>query len=86
MNTFEVFGIITTVKDGKPGTRLVLTSEFSEYAVENAQRCDGLDCITEFTRLDCSALKVGDIIELFYNKGFQGKAVLAGFRKVTDAK
>lgn len=84
MNVYTVIGLITTVKDGNIGTRLMFTTDFSDYVVEHAQRCDGVDVVVEFTRLDCSTIKIGDKLELFYNKGFNGKAMLVGFRKVTE--
>ncbi len=44
----------------------------------------GLYCGSEFTgkQLDC---KVGDTVELYFEPGFQGKAVLSGCRVVKSA-
>lgn len=82
MNTLEVIGIITTAKDGATFTRLVLVSDFTDYQQANAERCDGMDATIEYTRMDCSSLRVGDVVELYYSKGYQGKAVLSGFKKI----
>lgn len=83
MMNYEVLGIATTTRDGKVGTRLVLICDFPEYLHANATRCVGMDTICEFTRLNCSALNVGDTVELQYTRGFQGKAQLVGIKKIS---
>lgn len=82
MNSFEIIGIVTTLKDEKSFTRLVMVSDFSDYQQTNSERCEGMEAIVEYTRADCSALQVGDVVELYYSKGYQGKAVLSGFKKI----
>lgn len=82
MNKYELVGIVTTLKDGKSGNRLILVSDFSDYLTTTSTRCEGVDATIEFTRLDCSNLQVGDSVELQYTRGFQGKAQLVGIKKI----
>lgn len=84
MNQFEIVGLVTTVKDGKSGTRLILVSEFSDYTASNSTRCEGVDATIEYTRVDCSNLHVGNTVELQYTRGFQGKAQLVGIKKIEE--
>ena len=80
----EVIGVKTTkTKEGKTFSKLILKKEFEPWEIETALYLSGDDVLVEYTSVDCTSLKAGDLVEVFYKKGFQGKAVLAGFRKVT---
>lgn len=81
---YEIIGLVTTVKDGKMGTRLIMVSDFSDYVATNSTRCEGVDAIIEYTRLDCSNLCIGDTVELFYNRGFKNLAQLVGIKKIEE--
>ena len=83
MANYEIVGLVTTIKEGKAGTRLILVSNFPDYISNNSARCEGVDATIEYTRLDCSNLRVGDTVELQYTRGFQGKAQLVGIKKIS---
>ena len=80
----QVLGVkVTKNKEGKVFSKLVLRKDYEPWEIESALYLTGDDVVVEYTSLDCSSLKEGEFVELFYRKGFQGKAVLAGFQKVT---
>ena len=62
-------------KAGREFSRLYVTSEFSDYEVEN-NGAVGLKCMEVFTYIDCSFLRVNDVVDLVYEPGFQGRADL----------
>lgn len=82
-NLYTIVGILVTQKEQTIFTKLIMSTDFNEWSVNKAKRCDGVNVEIEFTTIDCSGLKVGDTVELYYGKGFQGKAKLIGFKKVT---
>ena len=61
------------------------TTPFSVYESENNE-IDGLKTMNVYTSLDCSILRVGDVIDLQYEPGFEGKATLSGFDVVAPFK
>lgn len=79
----KVVGISPYEKDGKRSYNLHLVGYFNDYNVE--QGASGLEVQTEWTRLDCGFLRIGDVVELQYTKGFQGKAVLSNIKVIKDA-
>ena len=82
MNNFQIFGILGLEKDGKKVYRIYLGGEFSEYSQAHSFQCDGVEVISEYTTLDCSKLAVGDLVQVFYTRGYEGKARLVGIEKV----
>ena len=68
---------VTESKNGTVGTTIALETEFDSYRQETAIKCVGNDCVQEYIRGDYSSmLKVGQLVNLVYGKGYQGKAVL----------
>ena len=83
-----VIGIMKgTNKAGKKFTQFFATTSFTDYEVENND-CVGSKTVDVFTYLDCSALKIGDMVDLVYEPGFQGRATLTDIIpvKVPDSK
>lgn len=61
------------------------TTPFSAYESENNET-DGVKTSNVYTSLDCSILRVGDVIDLQYEPGFEGKATLTGYEVVAPFK
>ena len=80
---YKLIGLLASQKEATTFTRLIMETDFSNWQVDNAKRCEGINVEIELTTMDCTSLKVGDQLHLFYSKGFQGKAKLAGYSKVT---
>lgn len=80
----KVVGISSYEKDGKKSYNLHLVGYFNDYNVE--QGAVGLEVQKEWTRLDVGFLRIGDVVELQYTKGFQDKAVLANIKVIKDAR
>lgn len=75
----KVIGIkqITT-KSGNVGTNLYVSVPFSEYDSKNAIHCIGEKVDSYYTGVNCEGLKAGDVINLDFEPGFEGKAQLVG--------
>lgn len=84
MGICKLLGKRTSIsqKTGQSSSTLHLAAPFSEYESENSVVCEGESVFTEWTTLDVSDLKVGSMIQLFYEKTSTGKARLAGFKVV----
>lgn len=80
----QVVGISKNEKDGKVSFTLHLTGQFPEY--EKARGAVGLRVFSEWTRLDCGHITVGDVVYPTYEKGFQGMATLSDIIVVKDIK
>lgn len=79
-----VLGISTYEKNGNRSFTLYGQQTFSDYEVENG--AVGYKSLQEWTnRVDLSLVHPGDIIELRYGKGFQGRAVLENVVVVAPA-
>lgn len=80
-----VLGISSYEKNGVRAYNLYGYEPFSDYEIENG--AIGFKSVDEWTnRVDLSFIKPGDIIELRYAKGFQGKAVLDNVSVITPSK
>lgn len=77
--TVQIVGIYSYFRDGKSGNSLSYLQGFEDWQAERAVRIDGVRAETEFTRMDCSQLNVGDIVRLIYKKGFRDRAELVGY-------
>ena len=64
-----------TSKAGREFTQIFATTPFTEYEEQNND-VNGLKTVDVFTFLDCGALHVGDMVDLVYEPGFQGRATL----------
>lgn len=60
------------------------TVPFGDYDVKNAKVLQGMSCDSEFSRVDIGC-HVGDEVELFYDKGFNGQANLVGCKIVKSS-
>lgn len=83
-----VVGLYSTIRDGKSSNTVSYLRPFEDWQAERGT-VSGLCAETEFTRMDCSGLHVGDVARLIYQKGFKGKAELAGYtvtRRISGAK
>lgn len=83
-----IVGIYSAVRDGKTGSTISYLHPFEDWQAERGT-VSGLHAETEFTRMDCSGLHIGDIARLIYQKGFKGKADLAGYtvtRRISGTK
>lgn len=83
--TVQIVGIYSYSKDGKNGSSLSYLQSFENWQAERAVRIDGVRAETEFSRMDCSQLNVGDIVRLIYKKGFRDRAELVGYSIVEPA-
>lgn len=61
------------------------TTPFTQYESENNET-DGVKTMNVYTYLDCSILRVGDVVDLQYEPGFDDKATLVGFEVVAPFK
>lgn len=84
----KIIGIRTyETKDGKIVSVIFFGSDFEDWEQEGAIRCDGNKVDSEYLgTYDISNLKVGDVVKLSYNKGFQGKARLTDISLVNENK
>lgn len=79
LGEIQVVGVSKREKDGNTSYNLYGVTPFEDW--ENGV---GLKCVNEWTRVDVSGLKKGDIIVPVYTRGFQGKAQFVGFNLVND--
>lgn len=77
LGEFQVVGVSSREKDGVKSYNLFCVTPFEDW--ENGS---GLKCVSEWTRVDVSSLKQGDVIIPIYKRGFQGKAQFSGFTLV----
>lgn len=85
----QIVGVYSYEKNGRSGSSVSFVQNFQPWQAERGLRADGLHAETEFTRMDCSGLQVGDVVRLAYGKGFQGKAELIGYsvvKRISPAK
>lgn len=81
----RIVGIVPNEKDGKKSYTIYAETMLEDYETERGG--SGFKCVTEWTnKIDCSYLKIGDIVEFTYSKGFGGSAVLKNINVVTPAK
>lgn len=79
-----VTGISSYEKDGKTNTTVHLLGQFKEF--EKKGGALGFKAFSEWTRLDVGHLRVGDVVRLYYDKGFQDKAQLEDIVVLRDVK
>lgn len=79
MENSKVVGIkkMTNSETKKESFMYYFTTPFSGYDIEHTD-CIGVSVTAEYSSIDLG-LKVGDVGQLIYSKGFQDKAVLTGF-------
>lgn len=80
----QVVGISSYEKDGNKSYTLHLTGQFNGY--EKKAGAVGLKVFIEWTRLDLSHIQVGDVVQLYYERGFQDKATLSDIAVIKDIK
>lgn len=77
MNVRIIGFAVSKSKQGNIGTTIYFECEHDDYRRENALKCDGNSCASEYIRGDYSdVLTVGGLVNLIYGKGYEGKAVL----------
>jgi len=81
---WKIVGISPYEKDGNTSYTLHLIGYFSDFDSNNGAR--GLKVETEWTRIDCGFLNIGDVVELRYSKGFKGMATLCDVVVHKEAK
>lgn len=81
---YRIIGIMVTPAEKTVFTTLYLVSDFADYNVENAIRCEGLEAVKVVTVLDCSKLKVNDTVALTYAPSSTGKTRLVAITLVED--
>lgn len=78
--------IVSETKSGNVGTTLYLETEHDQYRRENARKCIGNACCSEYIRGDYSGtLEVGQEVILVYGKGYEGRAVLVNIIPADEA-
>lgn len=65
-------------KSGVDAYNLFVSLPYSDYEIGKAKSALGLKTDSYYTTLDCKGLKPGDIINLEFEPGFEGKATLTG--------
>lgn len=69
--------VVSESKKGTIGTTIYFECDHDDYRRENALKCVGNSCASEYIRGDYSdVLTVGETVELIYGKGYEGRAVL----------
>ncbi len=82
----QITGITNYEKNGRRSFTLHLTSEFSDYEKKNSDAI-GLKASTVWTNsVDCSFLFPGDIVELYFEPGFNNAATLSGIKVLSHKK
>lgn len=80
----RILGIKKTEKEDKVSFSLYGETPFEDWEAGNSV---GTKVVQEWTnRVDLSYLKPGDVVQLWYVKGFQGAAVLNNVTVVSQAK
>lgn len=82
--SYQIMGIILTSKDTTIFTTLHLISDFPDYVVDGAIKCEGSQVVKVTTVLDCAKLKIGDTVELIYAPSASGKPRLVTIKVVND--
>ena len=72
-------------KAGREFFQIYATTPFTDYESQNNE-CIGLKTVDVFTYLDCSTLRVGDVVDLVYEPGFQGRATLTDIIPIKNAE
>lgn len=81
---YEVIGVQKVkTKAGKDFYNYFLARPFTDYESSNSE-CTGRAVDTEGSGLEF-LVKPGDLVELSYTKGFQGRATLSGMTVVKPA-
>ncbi len=83
-----ILGIKKTSYKGKDGSDKIAynyscTKDYTEYEQENAE-CKGQDVIREYSS-KAYDVQVGDVVDLVYEPGYEGKATLVDMRIVKIA-
>lgn len=78
----KIVGIISIVKDGNKSFVIHGFTPFEDWEVERG--CHGYKAVSEYTRADCSKLKLDQIIEPIYTKGFKGQATMSSYRTIAE--
>lgn len=66
---------VKSAKTQKVGYTYYFSEPFSDYENESAEVCEGLKCGNVFAYRDYS-VKPGDVVNMMYEPGYEGKAVL----------
>lgn len=83
-NEVQVIGIkLGTGKTGNPSNTLCYTRLWSDFDLQAG--AEGLWCENRWTTVDLSGLHVGDVIELIWEPGFNGVAVLRDYKMLKPA-
>ncbi len=83
----QILGKSTYTKDGVTSTTLYFKTPFKDFEISGEGRsADGFKVGHEWTRLDCSSVKVGESYDFAYEKGFQDKAQLSAIYPVSSKK
>lgn len=81
LNVVTVLGLkIGVGKTGNPSNTISYSREWSDYDRDNG--AVGVCAESRWTNIDLSGVIVGDVIELIWQPGYNGAAVLAGYRMV----
>lgn len=80
-----ILGIKKTSYKGKDGSDKIAynyscSKDYTEYEQENAE-CKGQDVIMEYSSKEYP-VQVGDVVNLIYEPGFEGKATLVDMQMV----
>lgn len=83
----QIIGVKTYAKDNTLSHIVDYMKPYSDYDIQNSDRCCGFTTGQFFTR-DKSAgdLNPGDIIRPYYSVGFKGAAVFDGYEMIKAAK
>lgn len=75
---------VKSQKTGKVGYTVFFTSPFTDYDVEHSEVCEGMSCGNVFTYKDYN-LKPGDVVDMRYEPGYEGKAQLTDIVMIKPA-
>lgn len=80
-NNVTIIGIkVTKNKNtGRNGYTYYYKQNFSQYEVDNSEKVSGISCGSVYSGTDFN-VNVGDIVELKYAPGYEGKAQLIGMQ------
>lgn len=80
----EIVGVRKSESKGRPAFNYSGLKEYTDYERENSE-CEGRDVVSEFSYQDFGVHQ-GDIVEFYYEPGYQGRATLVDMKIVTPAK
>ena len=73
-------------KNGVLSSNIMYVMPWSEYDKTSSESIEGFAVGNQYTKLSTFNLKVGDVVEFIYSKGFGDKAILSRINLIESGK